>query len=70
MTIDSGAAADLAAGDLAPGELAIERGAVYAGTGSEPVRLGDVQPPGKRRMPAADWARGLRLAPGARAGFS
>jgi methionyl-tRNA formyltransferase len=25
------------------------------------VRLGDVQPQGKRRMPAADWARGLRL---------
>jgi hypothetical protein len=24
------------------------------------VRLGDVQAPGKRRMPAADWARGLR----------
>ena len=24
-----------------------------------PVRLGDVQPQGKRRMPAADWARGL-----------
>ena len=45
---------------LAPGELHIERGAVYAGTGSHPVRLGDVQPPGKRRMPAADWARGLR----------
>jgi methionyl-tRNA formyltransferase len=45
---------------LAPGELRIERGTVYAGTGSRPVRLGDVQPPGKRRMPAADWARGLR----------
>jgi len=44
----------------APGELRIERGAVYAGTGTSPVRLGDVQPPGKRRMPAADWARGLR----------
>jgi methionyl-tRNA formyltransferase len=44
---------------LAPGELRVERGAVYAGTGSRPVRLGDVQPPGKRRMPAADWARGL-----------
>ena len=44
---------------LAPGELCVERGAVYAGTGSRPVRLGDVQPPGKRRMPAADWARGL-----------
>ena len=29
-----------------------------------PVRLGDVQPQGKRRMPAADWARGLRIAAG------
>jgi methionyl-tRNA formyltransferase len=45
---------------LDPGELHIERGVVYAGTGSHPVRLGDVQPPGKRRMPAPDWARGLR----------
>jgi methionyl-tRNA formyltransferase len=46
--------------DLGPGELHVERGVVYAGTGSHPVRLGDVQPPGKRRMPAPDWARGLR----------
>jgi methionyl-tRNA formyltransferase len=46
--------------DLPPGELRVERDVVYAGTGSHPVRLGDVQPPGKRRMPAADWARGLR----------
>ena len=45
---------------LAPGELHVTRGAVHAGTGSRPVLLGDVQPPGKRRMPAADWARGLR----------
>ncbi len=45
---------------LAPGELRVERGAVSAGTGSIPVQLGDVQPQGKRRMPAADWARGLR----------
>ncbi len=44
----------------APGELRVERGAVYVGTGTVPVRLGDVQPQGKRRMPAADWARGLR----------
>jgi methionyl-tRNA formyltransferase len=51
---------DNAPDGLAPGELHIERGAVYAGTGSRPVLLGDVQPPGKRRMPAADWARGLR----------
>jgi methionyl-tRNA formyltransferase len=45
---------------LAPGELHVSRGAVHAGTGSRPVLLADVQPPGKRRMPAADWARGLR----------
>ncbi len=46
-------------GTVAPGQLRVERGAVYVGTGTAPVRLGDVQPPGKRRMPAADWARGL-----------
>ena len=55
--------------DLAPGELRVERGAVYAGTGSRPVRLGDVQPPGKRRMPAADWARGLHADTPAHLGF-
>jgi methionyl-tRNA formyltransferase len=54
---------------LGPGELHIERGAVYAGTGSHPVLLGDVQPPGKRRMPAADWARGLRGGQATRPGF-
>jgi methionyl-tRNA formyltransferase len=46
--------------ELGPGELHVTRTAVYSGTGSQPVRLGDVQAPGKRRMPAADWARGLR----------
>jgi methionyl-tRNA formyltransferase len=49
-----------AAASMAPGELRVDRNAVYAGTGTVPVRLGDVQPQGKRRMPAADWARGLR----------
>jgi methionyl-tRNA formyltransferase len=51
---------------LAPGELRVDRASVYAGTGTVPVRLGDVQPPGKRRMPAADWARGLHSAAGLR----
>jgi len=60
---------DDAPAGLAPGELHIERGAVYAGTGSHPVRLGDVQAPGKRRMRAADWARGLRGAQTTRPGF-
>ncbi len=44
---------------LAPGELFVARNSVLAGTATEPVRLGTVQPPGKRAMPAADWARGL-----------
>jgi methionyl-tRNA formyltransferase len=49
-----------AGGPLAPGELRVLRTSVLAGTATGPVELGDVQPPGKRRMKAADWARGLR----------
>jgi methionyl-tRNA formyltransferase len=45
--------------DLAPGEVLAARHAVFVGTGSRPVRLGDVQAPGKRLMTASDWARGL-----------
>ena len=41
-------------------EILLGRHAVLVGTGSRPVRLGDVQAPGKRRMTAPDWARGLR----------
>ncbi len=52
-------------GGLPPGELLITRKAVHVGTGTGPLRLGDVQPPGKRPMPAADWARGLHAAAGA-----
>ena len=44
---------------LAPGEVLAGRHAVFAGTGSHPVRLGDIQAPGRRRMTASDWARGL-----------
>jgi methionyl-tRNA formyltransferase len=53
---------------LAPGELAADRQGVRVGTGSQPVLLTAVQPQGKRPMPAADWARGVRLAPGERLG--
>ena len=48
---------------LAPGALAIGRREVLVGTGTRPVRLGEVKAFGKRQMPAADWARGLQ--PGA-----
>ena len=49
-----------------PGELAAGRGRVLVGTGSGAVLLGEVVPQGRRSMPAADWIRGLRLAPGER----
>lgn len=45
---------------LAPGELRALRDRVLVGTATVPVELGDVQQHGKRQMPAADWARGLR----------
>jgi methionyl-tRNA formyltransferase len=47
------------------GELRLLRDRVLAGTANAPVQLGDVQQDGKRRMPALDWARGLRLDGGA-----
>ncbi len=53
---------------LAPGELSVGRHAVLVGTGTTPVELGEVQAPGKRPMPAADWARGARPGPGAHLG--
>jgi methionyl-tRNA formyltransferase len=49
---------------LAPGVLEVGRSQVLVGTGTHAVRLGDVQAHGKKQMPAADWARGLRLEAG------
>jgi methionyl-tRNA formyltransferase len=46
---------------LSPGLIRIDRQGVHVGTASTPVLLGDVQPPGKKPMKAADWARGARL---------
>ena len=53
---------------LAPGELRVDGGSVQVGTGGGAVVLGDVQPAGKRMLPAADWARGARPRPGDRLG--
>ncbi|WP_444661863.1 methionyl-tRNA formyltransferase [Cellulomonas sp. CW35] len=50
--------------DLAPGEVRAGKHDVLVGTAGHAVRLGDVTPPGKRAMPAADWARGARPAEG------
>jgi len=58
VTVDEGANA------LPPGTIEVERAAVRVGTSSAPVVLGVVQPPGKKAMNAADWARGARLGDG------
>ena len=50
------------------GELVVGKREVLVGSGSSPVRLGTVQPPGKRPMEAAAWARGARLTSGQRVG--
>jgi methionyl-tRNA formyltransferase len=54
----------VAPGVIAPGEVAATKRAVLVGTASGAVRLGVVQPQGKRPMAAADWARGVRIEPG------
>ena len=49
---------------IAPGEVAAAKREVRVGTASGAVRLGTVQPHGKKPMAAADWARGVRIEPG------
>jgi methionyl-tRNA formyltransferase len=51
---------------LPPGELRVQPSVVLVGTATQPVQLGEVQAQGKKRMPAADWARGVRIEPGER----
>lgn len=50
--------------DLAPGELRATKSQVLVGTATSAVRLGEVQPAGRKPMAAADWARGARPAEG------
>lgn len=49
---------------VAPGELIVRKNEVLVGTGTTAVRLGRVKAFGKKEMPAADWARGVRLESG------
>jgi methionyl-tRNA formyltransferase len=53
---------------LTAGEVTVGPDGVLVGTGRGAVRLGEVQPAGKRLLPAVDWARGARPAPGERMG--
>ncbi len=53
---------------LEPGVLEVTKNAVYVGTATSPVELGQVKAFGKKQMAAADWARGVRLESGTRLG--
>ncbi|MGH3438808.1 MAG: methionyl-tRNA formyltransferase [Sciscionella sp.] len=46
---------------VAPGDIVVRRKQVLVGTASHPLRLGEVQAAGKRKMAATDWARGTRI---------
>jgi methionyl-tRNA formyltransferase len=54
--------------ELPPAEVSAGPDGVLVGTGRGAVRLGLVQPAGKRMFPAADWARGARPQPGEQVG--
>lgn len=45
---------------LEAGVLALARGGLWCGAGGGALILEVVQPPGRRPMPGADWARGVR----------
>lgn len=44
--------------NLEPGELSATKDAVHVGTGDGALQITRIQPPGKKMMDAADWARG------------
>jgi len=67
VALDECEESDESADTLAPGAIRVERTGVRVGTGSRPVVLGLIQPPGKKPMYAADWARGARLDESAKA---
>lgn len=55
------ASSELIDRQLPPGAVVAGKREVLVGTASSPVRLSTVTAPGKKVVPAADWARGARL---------
>ncbi|MCW2521887.1 MAG: methionyl-tRNA formyltransferase, partial [Frankiales bacterium] len=68
ITPEPAESGELGGPPLAPGELRVAKASVAVGTLTAELALGQVQPPGKKPMAAADWARGLRLESGERLG--
>lgn len=54
--------------DLAPGEIAVDKTSVHVGCGPGALELVTVQPEGRARMSARDWANGNRLESGVHLG--
>ena len=61
LKIFSSAAAEEGTGE--PGAVSVVEGRVRVACGGGHLVLGEVQPDGSRRMPAADWVKGLRALP-------
>ena len=53
-----------AAASSSPASCTSGSGGCWSGPARRPCVLGEVRPVGRRPMPAADWARGVRIAPG------
>ena len=53
------------AADALPGTIRAEGGRLFAAAGDGWLELLEVQPAGKKAMPAAEWLKGVRLHPGA-----
>jgi methionyl-tRNA formyltransferase len=51
--------------DASPGTIRAEAGRLLVATGDGWLELLEVQPAGKKAMPAAEWLKGMRLPPGA-----
>jgi methionyl-tRNA formyltransferase len=59
-----GPVANTAEDTLAPGVIQVGKREVRVGTATTDVLLGEVQPVGKKAMPAADWGRGAAVPDG------
>ena len=56
---DAAGDSDAGLAPLAPGRIALRGRRLLVGTGTAPLELVRVQPPGKKPMAGADWSRGL-----------